>query len=295
LKSARIPLVAVLVAALALGACGSKKKSESSGSGPTGASGANLDVSVTEAGKSARYTVPKSVKGGLTTLTLSNKGKAPHSAQLARLEGGHTAQDALKVIGAQSDKTPEWLRAEGGIGAVAPGQTANASLTLPPGKYIVVDEGGGPGSSAPPGYAEFSVAGTNPGSLPGTPTTITAANPSKDKYRWDISGQLKSGTQQVTFVSKGKEALHLIGAFRLNGNASKAEIVKGLKAQAGKPPKFMDQTSFYSTAVIDGGKTQVTPLSFRSPGRWVLFCPISDREGGKPHFEQGLLEIVTVK
>ena len=295
MNSARIPLVAALVAALALGACGSsKKKSESSGAGKTGAAGANLDVSVTEAGKSAKYTIPKSVKGGLQTLTLSNKGKGPHSAQLARIEGDHTAQDALKVIGSEESKTPDWLRAEGGLGAVAPGQTATASLVLEPGKYLVVDEGG-PGRSGPPGYAEFTVAGKTPGSLPGTPTTITGANPGKDKYRWDIEGQLKSGTQQITFVSKGKEALHLIGAFRLNGNASEKEILKGLGSAAAKPPKFVDQTSFYTTAVIDGGKTQVTPLSLRNPGRWVLFCPISDREGGKEHFKQGMLKIVDVK
>jgi hypothetical protein len=297
LNSARTPLavaVAVLVAALALSACGSKKKTESSGSGPTGATGANLDVSITEAGKAAKYTVAKSVKGGLATLTVSNKGKGPHSAQLARIEGDHTAQDALKIIGAQSDKTPDWLRAEGGVGAVGPGQTANASVILDPGKYIVVDEGG-PESKGPPGYSEFTVEGKTPGSLPGTPTTITAANPGKEKYRWDIKGELKSGTQQVTFVSKGKEALHIIAAARLNSDASKDQIVKALESEAAKPPKFIDQTSFYGTAVIDGGKTQVAPLSLRNPGRWVLFCPLPDREGGKPHFKEGLIKVVTVK
>ena len=281
----------MLVAALALSACGSKKKSSS---GPTGASGASVNLSVTEAGKSAKYTVPKTVKGGLATLTLTNKGKAPHSAQLARIEGDHSAQDALKVIAAQSKKTPDWLRAEGGIGAVAPGQTANASLELDPGKYIVVDEGG-PGSSGPPGYSQFTVSGSTSGSLPGSPTTITASNPGKDRYRWDIAGRLKSGTQQVTFVSKGKDALHLIAAFRLNSNASMDQIKKALESEAAKPPKFVDQSSFYSTAVLDGGKRQVAPLSLRSPGRWVLFCPITDREGGKEHFKEGLVKVVTVQ
>ena len=289
MNSVRIPLVAALVLALALGACGSKKSS----SGPTGATGASVNLSVTEAGKAAKYTVPKGVKGGLATLTLTNQGKAPHSAQLARIDGDHTAQEALKVIAAQSNKTPAWLRAEGGIGAVAPGQTANASMILEPGKYLVVDEGG-PGSSAPPGYSEFTVTGKTPGSLPGTPTTITAANAGKDKYRWEISGTLKSGTQQVTFESKGRDALHNIVTFRLNSDASRAQILKALESEAAKPPKFVDQTSFYSTAVIDGDKSQVTPLSLRSPGRWVLFCPLTDRDGGKEHFKEGLLKVVEV-
>jgi hypothetical protein len=27
----------------------------------------------------------------------------------------------------------------------------------------------------------------------------------------------------------------------------------------------------------------------------VLFCPLADRDGGKPHFEEGLLKTVDVK
>jgi hypothetical protein len=282
-----------LSAVLALSACGSsEKKSESSGAGKTGTAGANVDVTVTDSGKTIKYGVPKSVKGGLTTLTVSNKAKAPHGAQLVLIKGDHTPQEALKVIGGKSNKTPEWLRAEGGIGQVAPGKTADASLVLDPGKYMVIDAG--PQSGEPPAYSQFTVAGKNPGSLPTSSTTVTAANPGKDKYRWDISGQLKTGPQQVTFVSKGKEALHLIGAFRLNGNASKADVIKGLGSQ-GKPPKFVDQSSFYTTAVMDGGKSQVTPLTLKSPGKWVLFCPITDREGGKEHFKEGMVQIVDVK
>lgn len=284
----------MLVAALALGACGSSKKSSQSSSGPTGASGAMLTVTVTETGKPAKYTVPKSTKGGLTTLTLTNQGKAPHAAQLVRIEGDHTTQEALKIIGSDSNKTPDWIRAEGGVGPIAPSQSGSASVILEPGKYVVADQGG-PGSSGPPGYSEFTVTGKTPGSLPKTPITITAENPGKDKYRWDVSGELKAGTQQVTFVSKGKEALHLIGAFRLAAPASKDEIIKGLSAQAAKPPKFVDQTSFYTTSVIDGDKTEVTPLSLKTPGQWVLFCPITDREGGKEHFKEGLIQVVTVK
>jgi hypothetical protein len=294
LNPSRMPLALAVVAALTLSACGSsEKKSESSGAGKTGATGANLDVTITESGKTAKYTVPKSVKGGLKTLTLSNKGKAPHGAQLVRIVGDHTPQEALKVIGSDSSKTPDWLRGEGGLGEVPPGQTADASLVLEAGKYMVVDEGG-PGSSGPPAYSQFTVTAGTPGELPSTPTKVTAAEAGKDKYRWDIAGELKSGKNEITFVSEGKEALHLIGAFRVNGNPSDAEILKGLKSQ-GKPPKFVDQSSFTTTAVIDGEKSQTTPFTIKSPGKWVLFCPLPDREGGKEHFEEGLLKTVTVK
>lgn len=281
------------LAAVALAACGSDNKSTSSSSsssaGPT-----TLSVSISEQGKAAKYTAPTSVKGGLVKLTLANRGKRPHGAQLANISGGHTAQEALKVIGSNSNKTPSWIRAEGGIGQVAPGKSASATVNLTPGKYLLADAGG-PGSSGPPAYTQLTVTGGGTaGSLPATPVTVTAAAPAKDKYKWEISGALKPGTSDVTFASKGKDALHLLGAFRVKGNPSKAQIMKALKSH-GKPPAFVDQTSFTSTAVIDGGKSQTTPLSLRQPGKYVLFCPLTDRDGGKPHFAEGLLTTVDVK
>jgi hypothetical protein len=288
--------IAVLAAALVVAGCGSsKKKSESSGAGKSGAVGANLDVTITESGKAAKYTVPKSTRGGLATLTATNKGKAPHSAQLVRIVGNHSAAEALKVVASDSKKTPQWVRAEGGLGAVAPNQSANASLKLDPGKYIVADTNG-PGGG-PPGYAEFTVGGATPGSLPTTSTTVTADETGKDKWRWDISGGLKSGQQDITFASKGKNTFHLIVAFKIKGKApSQDELIKGLKSGGnGPPPKFVDTSSFTSTAVLDGGKSQTTPLELKGPGKWVLFCPVTDRDGGKEHFLEGLVKQVDVK
>jgi hypothetical protein len=293
---ARWPAVAlVAVSAVALAACGSDSKSSSSSTSSSSSSGPSpLSLTIAEQGKAAKYTVPKAVKGGLVKLTLDNKGKRPHGAQLARLTGNHTAKDALKVIGSNSSKTPSWLHAEGGLGPVNPGASASANVNLTSGKYLVADAGG-PGSSGPPAYSEFTVNGGGAaGSLPKTPVSITAASPAKDKYKWQISGALKPGSNDVTFASKGKNTLHFIGAFRVTGNPSQAQIEKAL-ASNGKPPPFVDQKSFYTTAVLDGGKSQTTPLTLQKPGKYVLFCPLSDRDGGKPHFAEGLVTTVNVK
>lgn len=281
------------VSALTLGACGSSKKSNSSASGGGAAKPTTLALSISESGKTAKFTLPASTKGGLVSVTLKNTGKMPHSAQLVRLEGGHTVAQAVQNISGHSDKTPSWLRAAGGVAQVAPGQTGTAMLNLAAGKYGVV-ELGGPGSSGPPAHAELTVTPGQNGSLPATSTTVTGAAPSKDQYRWQVSGALKSGVNQVTFNSKGTSALHFIGAFRINGNHSKAEIVKGLSSN-GPPPPFVDQSSFTTTAALDGGQSQTTELAFQKPGTYVLFCPLHDRDGGKPHFAEGMLTEVKVK
>ena len=63
----------------------------------------------------------------------------------------------------------------------------------------------------------------------------------------------------------------------------------------GPPPSFVDQKSFTNTSVLDGGKSEVTTFDLSKPGTYVLFCPFTDREGGKEHFKEGLLTTVTVK
>jgi hypothetical protein len=287
---------ALLAAALlatslfALSACG--KKTTKAAVKPSA-----LSLSLDPAGKAAKYTVPATTKGGLVELSFKNNvaGGPPHAAQLVRIVGSHTPQEALKNLASNSNKTPAWLRAEGGVGPVAPNTAGTATLDLPAGKYVVADLGG-PGASGPPAYAPFTVTAGPTGPLPSAPTTVKAAQTAKDKFAWQLSGTpLKVGANVVTFDSGGKQALHFVGFFKIKGKVSKAQLIKGLKSN-GPPPPFVDQNSFFNTAVLDGGKAENTQLVARSgPGTYVLFCPLTDRDGGKPHFEEGLLKTVTVK
>lgn len=288
-------LIAVL-AAVALAACGddkSKSDSEKPSTSADGAKPATLALSISESGKRATYTAPASAKGGLVEVTLENKGKKPHAAQLIRLLGGHKPAEAVKAVGGNSDKTPPWIRGEGGPSTAPPGATSKATVILPKGDYVVLDSGG-PGSG-PPAYKAFKVTDGGPGELPSTSTTVTADTAGKDRFKWKIDGALKPGDEAVTFVSKGKNTIHFVGLFRVKGNPSLAKIQKGLASQ-GKPPPFIDQSSFATTSVLDGGgKSELTTLGIRKPGQYVLFCPLTDRDGGKPHDQLGLLQKVTVK
>ncbi|HVS28794.1 MAG TPA: hypothetical protein VHE14_04530 [Solirubrobacteraceae bacterium] len=284
----------VAVSALSLGACGGSGKKHKN-VGAKNANASALSLSIGESGKAARFTAPASAVGGLVELRLTNTGKAPHAAQLVLIRGNHTAQDALKQLGSHSNKTPAWLRAEGGLVGVPSGQRAATTLNLPAGKYVVVDVGGGPGGPGPPAFAQFTLTPGKAGSLPSTPTTVTAANPSKDRYKWQISGPLNAGANRITFVSKGKSALHVLVAARVTGNPSKATILTALKKSKGRLPAFVDKTSLSSTAVIDGNRSQVTALQLRRPGQYALFCPLNDRDGGKPHIAEGMLTTIIVK
>ena len=271
---------ALVVAAAVVAGCGGSDSSSEP---------AKVAVTYTKDGK---FTVPKTVSGGLVELSLKNQdSKAPHTAQLVQVTKGHSTQEAIKFLSAQSDKTPEWIRGQGGPSA-APGQTSTATVNLPSGQYIVTDLGG-PGSSGPPATAPVKVSGGSDGDLPSTDTTVTGQEKGKDKYAWNVDGDLKAGENQITFKSEGDEAIHLLGAFRINGKHSDSEIAKAL--EGGGPPPYVDQQSFTSTSILDGGRSQVTGLHLTKPGTYVLFCPLTDRDGGKPHFAEGMLTQVTVK
>jgi hypothetical protein len=303
-----LAVACALVAGGMLTACGSSSSSSGSAGTATGAqkppaagtsSGAGTSAppvsafTITESGKSAGFSGPTKIQGGIVQLRLTNQGKQPHGLQFGLLEGGHTAAQALAVLGGSSNKTPSWLRAEGGVSVVAPGQTGTATVDLPVGKYFAVDLASlGGGGGGPPAVTSVTVAGSGSGqSLPATSATVTAANPANDRYDWQISG-LHAGLNQITFASKGKEALHLISAVRLKGNPPLSQIEKALSSN-GPPPAFVDSSVSAQSAALDGGKSQVATLNL-PPGEYVFFCPLHDRDGGKAHFAEGLIKKVKI-
>jgi hypothetical protein len=268
---------------VALAACGS------SSTKPT-----SLSLSISEKGKTASFQVPKSAKGGLVDVTFRNNGKAPHGVQFVQYTGNHTAADVIKEIGSGSNKTPAWIKGQGGTTPVAGGQTGTATLNLDAGNYVLIDSAAlGPSSSGPPTTAQLKVTSGDTGDLPSTPAAVTANRTGKDKFAWQISG-LKAGRNQITFNSKGSDSLHLIAAVPVKGKAPPLSKIKSDLGKNGPPPPYLNVSQFQSTAVLDGGKSQTLDLSLK-PGTYVFFCPLTDRDGGKPHDQEGLLKTVTIK
>ncbi len=69
-----------------------------------------LNLELTESGDRASYSgAPREVPSGLARISLKNAGKAPHEAQLVRVDGEHSAQEVLQAIGGteQGGRIPE--------------------------------------------------------------------------------------------------------------------------------------------------------------------------------------------
>jgi plastocyanin len=280
---------ATIGAAAAIAGCGSSDNN----SNPT-----TLSLKIGETGKTAAFQAPKTAKGGLVKVELANQGKSPHGVQFIQYTNGHTLQDVLQQLGSNSNVIPPWAKLEGGIGSVAPGQTGTATVNLPQGNYVIVDASalGGPGpSSGPPATAGLTLSGGSTGDLPSTGANVTADSVADDKFKWDISG-LKTGTNQVTFDSKGENTVHTIIAVPIKGQAPPLSQIQQDLAKNGPPPSYVDPSGIQSSAILDGGLSQTTTLDLKQPGQYLFFCPLHDRDGkGKSHDQEGLLAVETVR
>src|ERR1700736_1562262 len=106
LGASRGAVAAILVGTAILTGCGGSggtKTSSSTASTPS-TTPTTLALSISEIGKASKYAGPASVKGGVVTVQLTNNGKGPHGAQLIRIDGGHTIEEAVKSIASESHK-----------------------------------------------------------------------------------------------------------------------------------------------------------------------------------------------
>jgi hypothetical protein len=296
----RCVALAVAVVPLGLAACGDDKSNNDKAA--TNAGPAQLAITTSDAAsKRFKTAAPKTVKGGLVKLTFTNASKKDeHEAQLARVDGAHSAQEVLKILTADRVVIPDWLHAAGGAGSTAPGQTASATLNLAAGKYVMLDNGSGDGPppSAKGALAEFEVTAGKHGALPASTATITAMTDEQAKPAdsFEVSGGLKVGNNQVRFVTKGEQDHHAVLFPILPGK--KLADVKKFLSQQGRPsgPPPVDFMNGASTAVFDGDLEAVTDIELRKPGKYALVCFLTDRNGkGKPHFAEGMLKELDVK
>ena len=131
------------------------------------------------------------------------------------------------------------------------------------------------------------MSGDGGGSLPSADTTITAK-----EYGFDV-GDLKPGVNEIRFENDGKEIHHVVAAPIAPG--STIDDVRTFFQTEGEPtgPPPVDFESAAQTAVVDSGKALVTTFNLQA-GKYAFVCFIQDRQGGPPHFTQGMLQEVTV-
>ena len=226
-----------------------------------------------------RYTAPRTVRGGLVEITLRNEGSAPHKAQLWRIEGDHTVEEALRIRHPQ----PAWLRTAGGVSLTRPKATSRSLQALPAGTYYVAENLGRPGAVA-------RVAATGAAQAdapPKAPARVEALD-----FSFKVSG-LRAGSNSVDFDNTGRQPHHAFFAPMRDG-AAIADVRKFFSERTSTGPPPVDSEGTRETVVLEGGERQVTQLNL-SAGRYALICFVRARAGGPQHIELGMINEVRVR
>jgi hypothetical protein len=268
-----------LVAALALVACGDSDSDSGDAQ--------ELSYTVEGKGKSSTVTAPKTAEAGLAEITLTNDSNSEADLQLLRVEGEHSQEEVVEGFGEaiQGKSFPEWLFAAGGVGTLAAGESATVEQVLQPGDYYAFNlESGGPPKPQEAAVTEVTGEESDAEIAEGE-ATVEAA-----EYVFNAD-TLPSGEVEIAFDNIGAQPHHLI-ASPIKGDATAEEVEKAFKEEKGPPP--LEEKGTLSTAVLEGGEGQLVTMDLE-PGRYALYCFITDREGGPPHVFKGMVDEVEVE
>lgn len=226
-----------------------------------------------------RYRAPQSVRGGLVEIRLRNMSAAPRKAQLWRIDGDHTLEQALRVRHPQ----PPWLKTAGGVSLTEPGETSTTLQALPAGRYYVAGILSTPGT-----VASFTV--TGPATAPDPPRAPARVEARDFSFR--VSG-LKAGRNSVDFDNTGAQQHHAyFTPMRASADIQDVRRFFSTSTSTGPPP--VDPDLVRETAVIEGGDRQVTELNLPA-GRYALICFVRGAAGGPQHIRLGMINEVNVR
>jgi hypothetical protein len=278
--SRRSRLVVVLafaaLAATALVACGDDEETQ------------QLSFVVTAPGQ---YNAPPSAEAGEAEITLTNsrggEGNRESDLQLIRTEGDHSAEEVVQALGGamEGKPLPDWFFAAGGVATTKPGESRTVTQVLEPGTYYAFDTEGTQGPPDPKTVPALEVTGEESDAEVEADATVSAF-----EYGFEAES-LQSGKNVIAFENTGAQPHHIL-ASQLSGDAIVADVLRFFKSEEGKPP--LKEAGTQTTAVIEGGESQLVTLDLE-PGRYVLYCFISDRQGGPPHALKGMVDEVEVE
>jgi hypothetical protein len=267
-----------------------------------------LEVEIRAAGNRFEYVAPDDIGAGVVKMNVKNSTDYFLQAQLIRIDEQHSLDEALQVITTEETvPIPEWLSAPGGVVYVHSGKTKATTLKLAEGTYYLIDydtlgesvessvESPAPGASATPAVdperrlSELGLTkklvvteGEGEGAFPKAEATVVAR-----EYEFEVP-ELKAGTNSIEFRNEGKQLHHLI-AFPLLPGKTFADVA----AFTGEGPPPFDFASADGAAIADGGHSQVTELDLK-PGTYAFMCFATDRAGGPPHVENGMIAEVQI-
>lgn len=238
------------------------------------------------------YRSPPSVPAGTLTFRLTNDGKEIHHLWIVRLNEGKTPADFMKAMNTWGSalKMPDWATDVGGPNNVGPGETADGTMTLDPGTYMLVcwvpSPDGRPhvmkGMIKP---LEITAKGATAAAEPTPDVTMTL-----DDYSFALSNPIKAGRRTIRFENVANQPHEAVIARLLPDKTLMQAVVWMNSGQVGPSPVVM----LGGASGIAKGRHMFITANF-TPGTYVLLCFIPDAKDGKPHSAHGMAKEITVE
>lgn len=274
--------LSILVLGLLLGAC-------ASASAATIASTANIPQ-ITITATDYAFEAPAQIEGGLVSITLVNKGKEPHHAQLARLNDGVTMEQFQAAMQQNPEAALPLISLTGGPSVIDAGGSQEVVVDLAPGHYVVLcfvsDHEGVPHLAQGMITTMEVVENTKQAAAPEIKADATIK---LLDFSFAMPAEVKAGHQVWKIVNDGKQP-HEITIIKLADGKTMADVGAFMESPHGAPP-FTDAGGFQA---IDSGKTGWLNLNLQ-PGNYVAMCHVPDPASGHAHMEMGMIMPFSVK
>ena len=232
---------------------------------------------------------PDTIPAGLATVRLVNAGREPHQAGLVRVDSGKSSAEVEAAMKAPGPP-PAWVAFVGGPDVVLPGDTANSTQSLTPGRYFLVCF-----FPSPDGKVHLEK-GMFRWLVVRRPAPAAESDPAGDvtvtlnDYGFEIAPRLTAGTHTLRVANTGPQ-LHELMLLALAPGKGASDVVAWDKdGMKGTPP-----------ARPLGGIVGLTPgrrAAFTvtlAPGRYVLACFVPDAKDGKSHAVHGMVREIVVR
>jgi len=278
MQALRVPALVAAFAVIAT-ACSTSQAAQESDSAAVATAAPNVVVVKTS---DYAFDAPDTVRAGLTTLRLvTNPGQEMHQVGLIRLDSAKTPADlfnAMKTPG----PLPKWAVEVAGVNPPAPGQTADATLNLAAGNYLLVCF-----VPSPDGVPHIAKGMSRPLVVTGS-AAAAAALPGDVEikltdYAFGLSKPLTAGQHVIRVVNAGQQT-HEVMVIRLAPGKTAAQVASWVEKMEGPPPG----EPLSGVAGLGVGQTASFPLTL-TPGEYGLICFIPDAKDGKPHYVHGMV------
>jgi uncharacterized cupredoxin-like copper-binding protein len=239
-----------------------------------------------------RFEAPARVPAGTITFRMENDGKELHHLWIVKLTGKKTPDDFTKVMKTWGSalKMPEWAIDVGGPNSASPGTTAEGTMTLDPGTYMLVCWVPSPDGMlhVMKGMVKPMTITARPAGQPADVEPTADITMTLDDYTFDLSKPITPGRHVIRVENRAPQT-HEVVIARLNPGQTAGQALVWINAgQSGPGPVVLGGASG-----IAKGRHMFITVDFQ-PGHYALFCFIPDVKDGKPHTNHGMLKELTV-